>query len=219
MRPPLFPFQFIVLESAVPRSMEYEPSLWWCESYLPSDWKYVCESRWAFLVGSVVTALLTYRSLRFLQWYVELLVGTIVRSVAVRIGTKMAKITWAIIKWTLGLIWMMTEVCFAVAVVVVIGTLVYKYVWEGISPRELVREDSWWFWWWSHYYLIIESWFQPRESDWGYRYFFGTGDRDSLESYSSSSSHFDGMWGWWWEWTERNYLSYRPSRPSQSANS
>ncbi len=104
------------------------------------------------MVGSVVTALLTYRSLRFLQWYVELLVGTIVRSVAVRIGTKMAKITWAIIKWTLGLIWMMTEVCFAVAVVVVIGTLVYKYVWEGISPRDLLlsilnREDSWWFWW------------------------------------------------------------------------
>ena len=107
-------------------------------------------------------------------------------------------------------------------VVVVIGTLVYKYVWEGISPRELVREDSWWFWWWSHYYLITESWFQARESDWAYRYFFGTGDRDSGESSSSSSSssyssHLDGMWGWW-EWTERNYFSHRPS-PSRPANS
>ena len=171
-----------------------DPSLW-CESHLPSEWKYICESKWTLLVGSAATTLLAYRSLRFLQWCVELLVGAIVRSVAIRIASRIARISWTVFRWLLGLLWMITEVSGAVAMAAIIGTFVYKYGWEGISPWDLLQSTEGDWWWWIDYtlgyYRLLES-CSLRILDWGYH---SIGDPEREESSSS-----DGMW-----WIERYY--------------
>ena len=100
---------------------------------------------------------------------------------------------------------MIMEVSGAVAMVAIIGTFVYKYEWEGISPWDLLQSTEGDWSWWIDYYRLLENCYL-RIQDWGYH--------SIVDPEQEESSSSDGMW-----WIERYYSITTTTSSSSSLSS